>query len=97
MITKSFFIYILTNKHNTTFYIGVTNDLSRRIENHKSKVVKGFTEKYNLEKLVYYEIFEEAYSAISREKQLKNWHRNWKLKLITDKNPTFKDLSNDIQ
>ncbi len=89
---KQFYVYIMTNKHNTVFYTGVTNDLKRRIYEHKNKLVKGFTMKYNISKLVYYEVFEDAYNAISREKQLKAGSRKKKLDLINSVNKEWKDL-----
>ncbi len=89
---KHYFVYILTNKSNKVLYIGVTNNLERRMYEHKNKLIKGFTEKYNLIKLVYYEATDDIISAIKREKQLKNWHRDWKIKLINDFNPQWKDL-----
>ena len=73
-------------------YIGVTNDLVRRTYEHKNKMIDGFTKKYNLTKLVYYEATTDVRSAIEREKQLKNWHRDWKMNLIKDFNPDWKDL-----
>ena len=85
-------VYILTNINNTTFYIGVTSNLSKRIWEHKNKFVDGFTKKYNVDKLVYYELTENIETAINREKQLKNWHRDWKIKLIKKINPNFDDL-----
>jgi len=84
------------NKGNTTSYIGVTGNLSERIWQHKQKTVEGFSSKYNLNKLVYYEIFEDVYEAISREKQLKRWSRNKKIILIKKINPRFADLSLDL-
>ena len=89
---KFYYVYILTNVRNSVFYIGVTDNLKRRTYEHKQKIVKGFTENYNLNKLVYYEQTTEVYVALEREKQLKRWHRQWKLNLITKHNPTFKDL-----
>ena len=86
------FIYILTNSTNTTLYIGVTANLIKRIYEHKEKKVEGFTKKYNLTKLIYYEYFENIILAIKREKQLKNWKREWKIELIRKLNPEFKDL-----
>ena len=80
--SKQYYIYILTNKSNKVIYIGVTNDLERRMFEHRNKLVEGFTKRYNLMKLVYYEVTEDVESAISREKQLKNWHRDWKINLI---------------
>jgi len=89
-------VYILTNYLNTTLYIGVTNNLLRRIYEHKTEENKSFSQKYKLNKLVYFEITESIESAINREKQLKNWKREWKLDLIKKVNPSFKDLSEDI-
>lgn len=89
-------VYIITNYLNTTFYIGVTNNLLRRVIEHKSQNKECFTSKYNLNKLVYFEITESIETAIKREKQLKNWKRQWKIDLITKNNPAFNDLSNDI-
>ncbi len=94
---KTCAVYIMTNYKNTTLYIGVTSNLQRRVWEHKNKVVKGFTEKYNINKLVYYEITDSIESAIIREKQLKNWHRDWKINLIKEINPEFKDLSLDLE
>lgn len=93
---KYSYVYILTNEFNTVFYIGVTSDLIKRIWEHKNKVVGGFTKKYNLCKLVYFETTENIESAITREKQLKNWHREWKINLIRTKNPIFEDLYSKI-
>jgi putative endonuclease len=90
---KQFFVYILASRKHGTLYIGITNDLVRRVYEHKLKVVPGFTKKYGVDKLVYYEIFDDPVSAITREKQLKKWHREWKLRLIEGKNPEWVDLS----
>ena len=90
---NQYFVYILTNKSNKVLYIGVTNDLERRMYEHKNKMVNGFTKKYNLTKLVYFDETSDVKSAIEREKQLKNWHRDWKIKLISEFNPDWKDLS----
>lgn len=90
------YVYILSNMKNGTLYIGVTSDLVARIWQHKEKLVDGFSKKYNLDKLVYYESTESIESAIAREKQLKNWHREWKINLITEFNPTWRDLFDDI-
>ncbi len=95
--TTQYYVYILTNKNNNVLYIGVTNDLERRVFEHKNKLVEGFTKKYNLNKLIYYEITEDVSSAIEREKQLKNWHREWKINLINSFNPKWKDLGVDFQ
>ena len=88
-----YFVYILSNKYNTTIYIGVTSDLEIRVVQHKRKEYKGFTSKYNVDKLVYFEIFNDINEAIAREKQLKNWKREWKNALIEKENPKWLDLS----
>ncbi|MBI3583592.1 MAG: GIY-YIG nuclease family protein [Nitrospinae bacterium] len=93
---RYYYVYILTNKSNKVLYIGVTNDLARRMFEHKNKLVEGFSYKYNIKKLVYYEWTNDVKSAIKREKQLKNWHRDWKINLITQSNPEWKDLSMDF-
>lgn len=93
MFTKKYYIYFLTNNYNTTFYIGVTNNLTKRYYEHKEELVDGFTKKYKLKKLVYYEEFNDINEAIAREKQLKNWHRPWKIDLIISMNPELRDLS----
>jgi len=82
----------MTN-HLKTLYIGITNDLARRIYEHKNKLIDGFTKKYNLTKLIYFELINDVESAIKREKQLKNWHRQWKINLIESVNKEWKDLS----
>lgn len=92
---KDYYVYILTNYEETTFYIGVTSNLLKRIYDHKNKSVEGFSSKYNLSKLVYFETTDSAISAIEREKQLKRWHRQWKINLIKEANPEFKDLSEE--
>ena len=90
---NDYYVYILTNKTNTTLYIGMTNDLKRRLYEHKNKLIPGFTEKYNVNKLVYYEKTTDVKSAIQREKNIKKWNRDWKLELIKKTNPNFNDLS----
>lgn len=95
-MNKIYAVYILSNYTNSTLYIGVTSNLAKRIWEHKNHVVCGFTDKYNVNKLVYYEITESIETAIKREKQLKNWHRDWKINLIKQKNPNFDDLSKEI-
>ena len=89
---KSCYIYIMTNINNTTFYIGITNNLIRRAYEHRNELVDGFSKKYKLKKLVYFEECSGAIEAIQREKQLKNWHRGWKINLIKKANGNFKDL-----
>lgn len=93
MKVDEYFVYIVTNKSNKVLYIGMTNNLERRMFEHKNKLITGFTKKYNLTKLAYFEETSDVRSAIAREKQLKNWHRDWKIKLITEFNPDWKDLS----
>ncbi len=90
---KQYYVYILTNKSNNVLYIGVTNNLERRMFEHKNKLLEGFTKKYNLTKLIYFEMTEDAESTIRREKQLKNWHRDWKINLINQYNPEWNNLS----
>ncbi len=89
-------VYIVTNKKNGTLYIGVTTQLRSRIWQHKEKVVDGFSKRYELSLLVYYEMHNSIESAIVREKQLKNWNRQWKLKLIYEFNPEWLDLYLDL-
>jgi len=88
------YVYIVTNKYRQVLYIGVTNDLSRRLGEHAAGTVKSFTRQYNLNYLLYFDIWDDVPSAIAREKQLKNWHREWKFNLIKELNPNLKDLSN---
>jgi len=88
-----FYTYILTNKNHTVLYIGVTNDLKRSLKQQKQKSNKGFTGKYNVEKLVYFESSRYVENAIKREKQLKKWNRAWKENLINEMNPDWNDLS----
>jgi len=90
------YIYFMTNHYNNVLYIGVTNDIVRRVAEHKAKINKGFTYKYNCDKLVYYETFNLMTDAIAREKQLKNWKREWKNELVIGFNPEWKDLSGQI-
>jgi len=90
---KSGYVYILTNKNNAVLYIGVTSNLAKRIYEHKNKIIKGFTSKYNLRKLVYFEMLGDIKDAIGREKQLKGWLRSKKVALINNANPDWDDLS----
>jgi len=89
---SGYYVYIMTNKAHTVLYTGVTNDLKRRVYEHKEKLVEGFTKKYNINKLVYFEIFQDAYGAIAREKQIKGGSRRKKCGLIESLNPTWEDL-----
>jgi len=89
---RQYYIYILTNKSHTVLYTGITNDIYRRIYEHKHKLIKGFSSKYNVTKLVYYEVFDNAGSAIIREKQIKGGSRQKKINLIMNINPMFIDL-----
>ena len=93
-MSKEYFVYIMTNK-SQTLYTGVTNDLIRRVYEHKNKLVKGFTSKYNIQYLVYYETTSSIYSALEREKQIKGWTRSKKITLIKSLNPEWKDLSEE--
>ena len=93
---KNFYVYILCSKRNGTLYMGVTSDLVKRVYEHKNNLVEGFTKRYNVHTLVWYEIHESGESAITREKQLKKWKRAWKLKLIEKNNPKWIDLYENI-
>ena len=88
-----YFVYILTNKENSVLYIGVTNNLERRLSEHKNKIVEGFTKNYNVYKLVYYEKFSDINLAIAREKKLKGWKRTRKNELVEEDNPGWKNLT----
>ena len=88
-------VYILSNMKNGTLYIGVTNDLERRMFEHKGKIVPGFTPKYGLDELMYFKLFQYVNDAIKREKQLKNWNRQWKIDLIEKDNKNWNDLSSN--
>ena len=89
---KSYYVYILTNWNNKVMYVGITNNLIRRVYEHKNKLVKGFTEKYNVNKLVYFEETRDVIAAITREKEIKKWRREKKDQLVNRMNPTWKDL-----
>jgi len=96
MITKQPCVYILSSQRNGTLYIGVTSDLIRRVWEHKNNLVEGFTKKYGVHQLVYFEFHDDMVSAITREKQIKKWNRDWKLRLIEEQNPDWKDLSEGL-
>ena len=91
-----YYVYILASRRNGTLYIGVTNNLQKRVWEHKNNLVKGFTEKYNIHLLVYYEQFDDIKQAIMREKQLKRWKRYWKIRLINTMNPGWNDLYSKV-
>lgn len=90
-----YYLYIITNKREGVLYIGVTNDLERRMFEHKNEVLKGFSSKYNLDKLVYFEVYQYVNDAIKREMNMKKWKRDWKINLILEDNPDWNDLSKD--
>ena len=92
---EEFYVYIVTNRRNGTLYLGCTNDIKRRIFEHKNKILKGFTEKYNTNKLVYYQSFISKDEAFTKERQMKTWKRKWKVELIEQNNPNWIDLSED--
>ena len=92
----SYFVYMLTNRPDGTLYVGITNNLIRRVYEHKSKAVQGFSKRYNLDQLGYYEIHDTALNAIQREKNIKHWPRQWKINLIEDTNPDWRDLYDEV-
>jgi putative endonuclease len=96
MGSRHFYVYILASGIGGTLYIGVTNDLVRRVAEHRLKSVESFTNKYGVEKLVYFEQFDDAENAIKREKRLKKWNREWKIRLIEESNPNWDDLYSSI-
>lgn len=91
-MSRALYVYILASKKNGTIYVGVTNDLKRRIYEHKNALINGFTKKYRIHKLVYFEKIDDPYMAIVREKRLKKWNRAWKIRLIEEMNPNWDDL-----
>jgi len=93
---KTYYVYILASKRNGTLYIGVTNDLIRRVYEHKSNLVEGFTRKYSVHRLVWFDQCDDVTVAIQREKQMKAWKRDWKIRLIEETNPEWKDLYDEI-
>ena len=96
ILGKNFYVYIMTNQNHTVLYTGVTNELRKRVWQHKQKLVPGFTKRYNVNKLVYYEICEDSYQAIVREKQIKDGSRRKKMDLIDKMNPDWKDLAEEL-
>jgi len=91
-----YYVYILTSRKNGTLYVGLTNSLLRRIYEHKNNLIEGFTKKYKIHILVYYEEYDDIKNAITREKQIKKWNRKWKLNLIEKNNPFWKDLYSEL-
>ena len=96
MLTRSYFVYLLASRRNGTLYVGVTNDLMKRVCQHKQGLVEGFTKKYGVKILVWYEQTESIESAVLREKQIKKWNRDWKIELIRASNPQWRDLYEEI-
>jgi putative endonuclease len=92
----SYYVYIIASRKDGAIYLGVTNDIVRRIYEHRTKVVAGFASRYDITRLVWFEIYEDPISAISREKELKKWRRSWKVKLIEAQNPQWSDLYDSI-
>ena len=92
---KSYYVYIMASERNGTLYIGVTNNLERRVWEHKNNTIEGFTKKYSVHELVHFEETNDSIVAIEREKQLKNWMRKWKIELIEKNNPQWEDLSEE--
>ena len=97
VFTKNYYVYLLTNWNNRVIYAGVTNDLNRRIYEHKNKLIEGFSKKYNLTKLVYFEETSDINAAIAREKEIKKWRREKKDKLVSQTNPNWQDLSEGLK
>ncbi len=93
---KQYYVYLLTRGRNSTFYVGVTSDLVKRIYEHKNEILDGFTKKYEIKTLVYYEVHTEIEQAIKREKRLKRWNRVWKMRLIEQMNPEWRDLYDEL-
>lgn len=96
MEDKKFYVYILAKARNSTFYVGITSNLAKRVWEHKNEVADGFTKKHGIKNLVYYEVFDDPEQAIKREKRLKKWNRTWKMRVIEEMNPNWKDLYGKI-
>jgi putative endonuclease len=92
----AYYVYLLASRKHGTVYIGITSDLVRRVYQHKTKAVRGFTAKYDVEKLVWFETYDDPENAIAREKELKKWRRDWKIRLIEESNPEWVDLFDGI-
>ena len=95
-MARQYYVYILASKRNGTLYTGVTSDLVKRVYEHKNNLIGGFTQKYDVHNLMYYEVTESVESAIRKEKQLKKWRRDWKIRLIEKGNPEWKDLYQEL-
>jgi len=96
LYTHQYFVYILASRRNGTLYIGMTSNLAKRVYEHKHDLVGGFTKRYRVYDLVYYEVYEDVREAITREKRLKDWKRKWKLELVEKSNPGWGDLYSDV-
>ncbi len=94
---ENFYVYILSSQRRGTLYVGATSNLQKRIYEHKNGLVQGFTKKYGVHRLVYYELAQDAETALTREKQIKKWNRAWKLRLIEEHNPEWADLYDDLR
>jgi putative endonuclease len=92
----AYYVYLLASDKHGTLYLGMTNDVVRRVHEHKSKAVAGFTKRYSVDRLVWFEIYDDALTAIAREKELKKWRRDWKIRLIEESNPQWIDLYPEI-
>ena len=92
----AYYVYLLASGRNGTLYLGVTNDLTRRVYEHKNKVIRGFSQRYSVHRLVWFEIYDDPVDAIAREKEIKKWRRAWKLRLIEQSNPQWVDLYEQI-
>ena len=93
---ENFYVYILSSLHNRVLYIGMTSDIRKRVWEHKERVIEGFTARYNVDRLVHFEIFDDAENAIKRERAMKEWKRGWKVELIEENNPEWRDLYEEI-
>jgi putative endonuclease len=96
MSSGQYYVYLLANKRNGTLYVGVSSDLIKRVYEHKNNLGSGFTQKYDVHSLVYFEVADDIHSAIRREKQIKKWNRAWKIELMEKNNPEWKDLYFDL-
>lgn len=95
-MNRQYFVYVLASRKCGVLYIGITNDIARRVQEHRDEIIPGFTREYHVHHLVYYECFDDPNSAIQREKNIKTWKRSWKIELIENTNPQWKDLSDDL-